>query len=74
MDKELLDLFEARLNLSRQVAEYKLEKGLPVHDGTRERQKLDKIRPESFGQAGRISGVSPADMTALMVWLEKEGK
>ena len=44
VDKELLDLFEARLNLSRQVAEYKLEKGLPVHDGTRERQKLDKIR------------------------------
>ena len=38
------------------------------------RQKLDKIRPESFGQAGRISGVSPSDMAALMVWLEKEGK
>ena len=38
------------------------------------RQKLDRIRPESFGQAGRISGVSPADMAALMVWLEKEKK
>ena len=38
------------------------------------RQKLDRIRPESFGQAGRISGVSPSDMAALMVWLEKEGK
>ncbi len=34
------------------------------------RQKLNKIRPENLGQAGRISGVSPADMAALMVYLE----
>ena len=34
------------------------------------RQKLQKIRPESFGQASRISGVSPADIAALMVYIE----
>ena len=34
------------------------------------RQKLSKIRPENFGQAGRISGVSPADITALMVYVD----
>lgn len=35
------------------------------------RQKLDKIRPRSLGQAGRISGVSPADIAVLMVYLRK---
>ena len=34
------------------------------------RQKLQKIRPENFGQASRISGVSPADVAALMVYVE----
>ena len=36
------------------------------------RQKLSAIRPLNLGQAGRISGVSPADLAALMVWLDKE--
>ena len=36
------------------------------------RQKLDQIRPANLGQASRISGVSPADIAALMVYLEKE--
>ena len=35
------------------------------------REKLRAIRPLSLGQASRVSGVSPADIAALMIWLEK---
>ena len=35
------------------------------------RQKLDRIRPLNLGQASRVSGVSPADISALMIYLEK---
>lgn len=35
-------------------------------------QKLDQLKPESLGQASRISGVSPADINVLLVYLEKK--
>ena len=36
------------------------------------RVKLEKIRPLSIGQAARISGVNPADISILAIYLKKE--
>ena len=38
------------------------------------RQRLAAVRPRTLGQAARISGITPADVTLLMIWLEKRKK
>ena len=48
--------------------DYALIKGLALEA----QQKLNKMKPESLGQAGRISGVSPADISVLLVYLEQQ--
>ena len=41
---------------------------------TEERQKFKLINPETIGQASRISGVNPADISILMVYLEGKSR
>jgi tRNA uridine 5-carboxymethylaminomethyl modification enzyme len=41
---------------------------------TEARQKLAVVRPRTLGQAGRIAGVTPADIGLLAVWVERSRK
>ena len=54
----------------REEVEYSEIKGLSLEA----RQKLDKFKPVSVGQASRISGVSPADISVLLIYLEQQKK
>ena len=67
---------KAQVKEMRRLEGVKLPEGINYEDieGLRleAREKLQKVRPRSIGQAGRISGVSPADISVLLIWLEKE--
>ena len=47
--------------------DYNMIKGLRLEA----RQKLSAVKPDSMGQASRISGVSPSDISVLMIYLEQ---
>ena len=47
LDRQLVALFAERMELSRAIAEYKKENGLPVLDASREKEKLDRVAEQS---------------------------
>ncbi len=69
---------QIQINQFKKMEERRLPKDLNYDEiyGLRieARQKLSKIKPGSLGQASRISGVSPADISVLVVWLEANEK
>ena len=71
MEEEQVTKFKKMENklLSADI-DYSKIKGLSLEA----RQKLDKIKPGSIGQASRISGVSPADINVLLIYLQLNSK
>ena len=70
IQRQLQEVEELRRMESRSLppeADYSAIQGLRLEA----REKLNAVRPLNLGQAARISGVSPADIAALMIWLER---
>ena len=68
-EKQVQEFAKAESKLLPQDLDYLSLTGLRVEA----RQKLQAIRPASIGQASRISGVSPADIAVLLIYLEQTG-
>ena len=84
-EAEIMIKYEGYIEMQKKQVEgfKKLEKKLLPEDidyskikGIRleARQKLNKLKPYSVGQASRISGVSPADISVLLIYLEQQKK
>ncbi len=73
--KGYIDRQQAQVEQFRKMEEKKIPEDLDYNQlenlRLEAREKLNKIKPISIGQASRISGVSPADISALMIYLEQ---
>lgn len=71
IDKTINEV-EKMLKLETKKIPIDIDYSMVPNIATEARQKFDKIRPLTIGQASRISGVNPADITMLLVYLKKE--
>ena len=66
---------KADIEEMRRLEQKVLPKDVNSHDlvGLRKeaQEKLQQVKPANIGQASRISGVSPADISVLLIWLSK---
>ena len=66
---------EAQVDNASKLEKIKIPKDIDyskmLHISTESRERLEKIRPTTLAQASRIGGVKPADLSVLMVMLEK---
>ena len=70
IQRQDLDVKKMRLMESKQIPDW-LDYGTVPSLRKEARQKLLQIRPTTLGQASRISGVSPADVSVLMIWMKR---
>lgn len=73
--KGYIDRQQAQVDQFRKMEEKKIPEELDYSNlenlRLEAREKLARVKPLSIGQASRISGVSPADISALMIYLEQ---
>ena len=70
IEKQLSQVAELRRlekNLLPKDVDYKTIRGLRLEA----QEKLNRVKPENVGQASRISGVNPADISVLLIWLQQ---